>query len=265
MHKIPVLLFLLIILHACTPKQFYVKKEFNGKKPVIEKVFIAVEFASLKDDVGKLWDFDEEYNLNYQDKIYQGAKTALEAKGYHVLPSYLKTSGLMIDRNYEAEHYKNKKLQEKLISPPFIIRSTDLTDTDIDVLIDIHYELYNTISPSIAAKTHDYQHNSHQSKKILSPLTLADNTAILIVSANKPRVSAIKNIGIGLLSAGLVAGATSGAYIGVTTLHGIPTTNSYLIHKGSGELLWSNFSGAVNISPKTTSFFSTIPEAEGFK
>jgi len=68
-----------------------------------------------------------------------------------------------------------------------------------------------------------------------------------------------------LLSAGLVVGATGGAYIGVTTLHGISSTKGFLLHKDSGELLWSNFAGAVNISPKTTTFFKDIPQAVHYK
>jgi len=265
MKKLTLIIVTLFFLSSCATKNSFVKQDFSQGKPQIEHVLLLIDYTSLKDDIGKVWDFDENYNIKQQDNIYTSLSQLLKNKGFSVLPMSLKTSGLLLDPNLAVEHYKNKKLQENLISAPFIMRSIDLNNEALDQLASLFYLLNNTVSPKVANRVNRYRFATEDAVQLLSNINLPEKTAVLVITANRPRISAMKNIGIGLLSAGLVMSASGGAFVGVSTLHGVPSTFGYFIDAKSGQLLWTNYAGATSFTSSKNSFIKDIPTASEYK
>lgn len=243
---------LLFSIVACVPKFDYVKTKFEHDIPPIENILLVLDYISLKDDVGKIWDYDESYNIKQMDKHYAQIKSLLQAKGYNVLDSSLKASGLLMNSEYQAEHYLNGKLQEELISPPFIIRAIDLDDDDIYNLRTIHNETMVNIGSGIASAKKGFSYGKLQNMENLLKLELPDNTAIVVVNANRPKVSAVKAIGIGVLSVGL-----SGGYVVMST-HGVKSTFGYMLYPKTGDVLWTNYGPSISFS-KNSKFFAVMP------
>jgi hypothetical protein len=265
MKNLTIITIALLILSSCATKNAYVKQDFSEGKPKIEHVLLLIDFTSLKDDIGKIWDFDEDYNIKQQDSIHTHLSQLLVDKGYDVLPKNLKTSGLLLDPNLAVEHYKNKSLQQSLISAPFIVRSVELNDNELNQLTDLFYLLNGTVSPKVANHIYKYRFATEDAAQLLSQVELPENTAVLVITANRPKISAMKNIGIGLLSAGLVLGASGGTYVGISTLHGIPSTFGYFIDAKTGQLLWTNYAGSTSFKNSKSSFIKDIPAAIEYK
>ena len=254
MKKIIILTLLSLALISCTSKYDYVKTNFEHDVPSVKNVLLVLDYVSLKDDVGKLWDFDENYNLKQLDNNYAQIKTLIEDKGYTVINKTLKASGLIIDNQYQAEHYLDKKLQEKLISPPFIIKATDLDDDEIQTLIILNYETRVHLGTEIMSKKKYLNYGLLPNIGNLAKLDLPDDTAIIVVNINNPKISAVKAMGIGVLSA-----AATGGYMYVTP-YGIPSTFGYMLHPKTGDILWTNYGSRVRFL-KSSKFFTLLPQA----
>ena len=265
MKKLIILSLAFTLLSSCATKNAYVKQDFSEGKPQIEHVLLLVDFTSLKDDIGKVWDFDEDYNIKQQDRIYSQLSQILQDKGFGVLPQSLKSSGLLLNPDLAVEHYKQKELQQSLISPPFIIRSVELNDEELNNLTNLIYLLNGTVSPKVANRINKYRFATENAANLLSHIDLPEKTAILVLTVNRPKVSAMKNIGIGLLSAAAMASASGGTYVGVSTLHGIPSTFGYFLDASSGQLLWTNYAGSTSFKNSKNSFIKDIPAAKDYK
>ncbi|VAW41532.1 hypothetical protein MNBD_GAMMA01-1626 [hydrothermal vent metagenome] len=77
-----------------------------------------------------------------------------------------------------------------------------------------------------------------------------------------PRVSFMKAMGVSLLSAGLTAGVTGGAYISVVTPTGAPHSTGLLFDNKTGEVVWKNqLTGDLSRFGKQakTRFFKSLP------
>ncbi len=255
----------LFILSSCTTKKAYVKGDFIDEKPQIEHVLLLLDFTSLRDDVGKIWDFDEDYNIKQQDLIYSNLSHLLQNKGYDVLPMSLKTSGLLIHPDVVVEHYKQKELQLNPISPPYIMRSVGMSDNDLNQITNLFYLLNATVSHKVVENIQKFRFASEEAARLLSSVNIPEKTAVLIITVNHPKVSAMKNIGIGLLSAALLASASGGTFVGVSTLHGTPSTFGYFVDAKSGQLLWTHYTGSTSFKNAKNSFIKDIPAANQYK
>lgn len=247
------LLTLSFILISCTPKYDFVKTKFDNGKPQVKNIMLVLDYVTLKDDVGKLYDFDENYNLKHMNLMYSKIKSLVETRGFSVLPETLKASGLLIDSEYQAEHYLNKKLQKDLISPPFILRITGMDDDMVDVLRDLNLESRAHLGYNIATEVKTYKYGTLPSLENLNKLNLPEHTAILVINANRPKVSAIKAIGVGVLSTALTGGYATVA------MQGIPSTFGYLVHADTGDILWTNYGAADNFN-KNSKFMKLFPD-----
>ena len=254
MKKIIILTLLSFALFSCAPKYDYVKTKFEHDVPPVKNVLLVLDYVSLKDDVGKLWDFDENYNLKQLDKNYAQLKTLIENKGYTVINKSLKASGLLMDSEYQAEHYVDKKLQDKLISPPFIIQATDLNDDEIQALLSLNYATRVHLGMQIMSKKKNSHYGLLTNNDNWHNLNLSDDTAIVVININHPKISAVKAMGIGVLSA-----AATGGYMYVTP-YGIPSTFGYMLHPKTGDILWTNYQSTIRFS-KTSKFFAQMPQA----
>jgi len=261
MQKFVTLSLTLTLLFSCATKNAYVKQDFSEGKPQIEHVLLLLDFTSLKDDIGKIWDFDEDYNIKQQDRIYSYISQLLQNKGFDVLPMSLKTSGLLINPNLIVEHYKQNELQLSHISAPFIMRSIEMSDNDLNQLTNLFYLLNGTVSHKVADNVHKYRFASEEAARLLSTVDMPEKTAVLVITVNRPKVSVMKNIGIGLLSAAAMAAASGGTLVGVSTLHGTPSTFGYFVDTKTGQLLWTNYAGSTSFKNSKSSFIKDIPAA----
>lgn len=110
------LLPLLLILTACTPKYGY-------KSPTVadhstEQMIVVMDYLAFVDDVGKLYNYDIAYNHKQLDTLKQRVAEVLHQKGYEDIVFAMLSSGIDLNRQMDFELYENKKNQEKLITHP---------------------------------------------------------------------------------------------------------------------------------------------------
>jgi len=241
---------LILILSACAPtSHVYVKSNQNGHNNMIREVVIMVEYLEIKEDSGEYWNFNENLNLLKQDELYMIAQKMLESKGYYLANKNLKTSGLITDRNLMLEHYVNNKLQNEVISPPYIVRSINLDDKNIQGFEMLLAELNQPISPAMV-DLRSYVFSNFKSQ--MSDLNLSDDSAIFIIQVYKPKFSVFSNINIGFTA------SSSGSSIGIGREHQPPSSYAYLIHVGTGDVIWSNKISLITAGNQAK-FFKQLP------
>lgn len=245
------IVFILLTIVACAPTSYVFTKKLNPKQHKIQQVVIMVEYLEAKDDAKGFWNFDEVINLINQDYLYDIASQMLISKGYHLSDKSLKTSGLIIARDFYMDHYVNKQLQDEVISPPYIVRSVNLDDENIQGLEILLAELNRPMSAVMADYRGFVKNNYRQST---SHLNLSNNSAILIIQSYKPRTSMLKNLDFGY---GVSSPSGHGHLeLGIRNMN--YTSYAYLIHKGTGDLLWSNKIRLINDSNQEK-FFRELP------
>ncbi len=226
------ILFSIVFLQACAPTNYVYVKKKNPDTHKINQVMIMVEYLSIKDDLKGFWNFDENSNLANQDKLYEIAASMLQLKDYSLSDSVLKSSGLIIDRGYLVDHLIDKKRQPQPIEPPYILRSINLDNTTIQGLEELLLEL-NTPVSNVMSDMRSFVKNNFV--KQTRTLGLPSDTAILIIQTYKPRVSIFADIQVDLVS----SASGNGAFVNLNG-RSRPTTYAYMIHVGTGDLLWSN-------------------------
>ncbi len=243
-------LFLLMMVGCASVNPVYVNKNHDMNLEV-SQVMIMVEYLELKDDVIRYWNFNEDTNIEQQDLLYDVAENMLREKGYHVITDSLKTSGLVVARDFYVDHYVDNKRQDDAIVPPYIIRSIGLDDNNINTLESLLAELTQPITPVLS----DYRtFIKNNYKEQTQAIDVSDDTAILVIHSYRPRVSFFSNIDVGFG----VSNSGNGAFAGVSNQQPTAKTSAYLIHKGSGEVIWANQTSL--IKPKTQhKFFSQLP------
>ncbi len=193
---------------------------------------IMIEYLAIKDDLKGLWNFEEYSNLDNQDKLHNIAAKMLKAKGYNLANMALKSSGLIIDRGYLVDHLIGKKKQSVPIEPPYILRSINLENATIQGLESLLFELNAPISAVMSDMRSFVKNNFIRETQALN---MTDDTAILIIQSYKPRVSIFADMQLDLVT----SSSGGGAYVNLNNRIR-PTTYAYLIHVGTGDLLWSN-------------------------
>jgi len=240
---------LTVMLTACAPTSYVYLKPDGLNINKIDEVIIMVEYLSTKEGFDTYWDFDENLNLLKQDELFSISTQMLNDKGFNVSNSSLKTSGLITDRSFYLDHYLNKKKQDRLISPPYIIRSVGLEDNDIQGLEWLLAELNAPMSNVME----DYRsHIKNNFKTQTGNLSFSDNTALLIIHVYQPRKSLLSNIEFG------VNASNWDTHVGFGTYQPKSKSVAYLIHTGSGDVLWSNKTSIIN-HKNQQKFFAELP------
>lgn len=240
-----------LALSACAPINYVYVKKLTDTSLVIDNVIIMVEYLDVKQSFGQYWKFDELANLIQQDYLYQIAVTILEEKGYQISSSFLKTSGLITDRNFRVKHYVRKKAMPELITPPFIIRSVNLNDENIRSLENLLAALNRPMS-AVMAELRGYVVNNYQQQ--MKDIEIPENTGLLILQTYKPRYNIFADVDVGY-TGGLF---DSSVAIGSRSLSSA-TTYGYFLYKGTGELLWSNKISLINDKTQEK-FFLDLPQ-----
>lgn len=78
----------------------------------------------------------------------------------------------------------------------------------------------------------------------------------------KPRVSIGKGVGVAALSSTVTLGLTGGDYIAYPVHYAYEGTSAFLLHRGTGELIWKNYYPQVaGEREKPDTFFAGFPAA----
>jgi hypothetical protein len=210
-----------------------------------------IEYLEAKNDIKGFWNFDEENNLNNQDALYDIASLMLINKGYLLSEKTLKTSGLIMARDFYMDYYVGKQLQDEAISPPYIVRSVNLEDKNIQVLEGLLAELNRPMSP-VMADYRGFVDNNY--KQHTAALGFSNDTAILLIQSYKPRVSLFDNVTLNYS----VSSSGGGGAVGMGRHAPKASSHAYLIHIGSGDLLWSNKTSLIKPS-NHEKFFKELP------
>jgi len=236
---------------SCAPTNYVYTKKVNSASHEIKHVLIMVEYLDAKDDTQGFWNFDEISNLTNQDFLYEMASQMLMSKGYDISDKSLKTSGLIIARDFYMDHYVEKQLQEDVISPPYIIRSVNLDDEVIQGLEILLAELNRPMS-KVMSDYRGFVKNNYREQT--ANIDLPNESAILIIQSYKPRVSMLKNLNLGYS----VSSAYSDGQIALGMRKQNYTSHAYMIHNGTGDLLWSNKTRLITESNQEK-FFRELP------
>jgi hypothetical protein len=150
-----------------------------------------------------------------------------------------------------VEHYIDKQRQAVPISPPYIVRSRNLENEQIQGLETLLAELNLPISPAMTDLRSYVTNNFHKQTALTG---LPNNSAILIIQSYKPRTSLFSNISIGYSNSSYGSGTS--VSLGGTNQRA--TSYAYFIHQGTGDLLWSNKISLIN-SKNQQKFFEQLP------
>lgn len=244
------LIILALLLTGCASTNYqYTRPDYSPDKYKISQVVIMIEYLALKNHINSSWSFDENKHLLNQDRLYEFASEVLLEKGYAVSDSSLKTSGLVTDRNMQVKHYLNRKRLPHFISPPFIVRSVNITNSGIQALEELLAEIDSPVSP-VLSDYKSYIRNNYRPQ--MSGVELTGDTAILLIQSyqQKSLLSDNWQIGFGV--------STPTVGLGFETQMN-QNASAYLIHTGSGDLLWSNTTHSIR-QRNYQEFFSLLPE-----
>lgn len=243
---------LMVLLSGCASvNPVYISKTFD-KTNQLNQVLIMIEYLELKDDTRNYWNFDEEANIKQQDLLYQIAHQMLLEKGYEVSSSSLKTSGLVVARDYYVDHYINKKPKPQPIAPPYIIRSIDLNDDHIYAL----ESLLATLTEPVSSVMSDYRaFIKNNYKEQTQNIDISDDIAILVVQSYRPRTTVFSNVDVGFS----FSNGGNGAFAGIGGRQQFAKTSAYFIHKGSGDVIWANHTDLIRVKSQQK-FFSQLPK-----
>jgi hypothetical protein len=249
--RLLIITFILLTLAACAPTNYVYTKQLNADRHEIKNVFIMIEYLDAKNDIKGFWNFDEEINLNNQNELYDIVSQMLISKGYNLSNKTLKTSGLIMARDFYMDHYVNDQLQKEVISPPYIVRSVNLEDENIQSLEVLLAELNRPIS-NVMADYRGFIQGNYKNQTAL--IDLPNDTAILLIQSYKPRVNLFENVSVFYS----VTSSSGGSSVGFGRNGPKASSMAYLIHVGTGDLLWSNKTSLIKLS-NHEKFFNELP------
>lgn len=240
MKRIILLLLFVMLLAACAPKYQYVSPEMPAQG--FKRVYVVMDYVEFVDDVGKLFDYDLPLNKEKLNNLEQDLLVVLSQKGYEDVHFISRSSGVGFDHSMEFELYHNKKFQDRLVSPPFLIEAQHITVEEQDQLLTVFNQFQTQAMVPVKEENMNYLNRIQ-----MVPVSFSDQAldseipaAVLFVQVIKPRVSFAKGFGMALASTALSVGASGGAFYTTVVPHGVSYSNTLLFDMLSGELLWKN-------------------------
>lgn len=257
MKRPELLLILCFGLAACQPKGSLIYQHPNPAQHSTEHVVVVIDYLNLRDDIGKYWDFDSYYHQQTLDRLFQQASDQLQAAGYPVAESYLLTSGLLVQHDFAVEHYIEDVLQPERLYPPYILAQSGLNQQQISQ----HQEFLGIMVKYIAGRRHlendESTHRGMQMAYHFEAMDLPDQTAILYMHINQSAAGIIKQLST-LLLTGAMASQADAAYVGLD-LTAQRQASAFLVHKGSGQILWKNHSKQWSTEQPISELIKSLP------
>ncbi len=227
-------------LVACQPKGTYTYHHAEGKDHPINQVIVVIDYLNLRDDIGKYWDFDSYYHQSTLDQLFNQIKSILADAGYPEISAYMLSSGLLIKHEFAVEHYWQNEAKSELLYPPYLLAQENIPAEQINQ----HQEFLTIMVKYLAQRRHHENDplslRGMQMGYRFENMSLADDTGLLYVHINHSAPGAIKQLSALLLS-GVIASQADYAHIGIDFKHQ-KHSSVFWIHKGSGKILWKNYS-----------------------
>lgn len=253
-----VVVVVVVLLTACQPKGSYLYQYPKATEHEINQLMVVIDYLNLKDDVGKHWDFDSYYHQKILNLVFKEIDTELQSAGYPKANSYLLSSGLLINNQWAVEHYIEDQFQDELLYPPFILAKDNISEAQISQ----HQEILGILVKYMASRRHhqddELSHRGMQLGYQMAAMDVADDTAILYVHIDLSAPGIVKKIGTFLLS-GAIASQADYAHVHVDASprrH----ASAFLVHKGSGQILWKNFTQQWTPEQPIQQLFNGLPK-----
>lgn len=234
------LLMSVLLTSACAPKYQFLNS-MAADTPV-QRIYVVMDYVDFVDDVGALYDYDLPLNRERLDKLQQKIKSMLQQKGHESVYFVSRSSGVLLDQEFEFELYHHKKFQEKLVTPPFLIEAQHISIPEQDVLLaHMTQSQYQAMVPVID------ENINYLSRLHMEPMKFSgewfdtdEAEAVLFVHVLNPRVSFAKGFGVALASTAISLSASGGSFYATMMPHGVSFSNAMLFDMNSGQLLWKN-------------------------
>jgi hypothetical protein len=239
--KCPKLLLLIVFgLTACQPKGTLIYHYPNPDEYSIDQVVVVIDYLNLKDDIGKLWDFDAYYHQQVLNKLLTDVDWQLQQSGYPKVNAYLLSSGLLINNPFAVEHYIKDELQADLLYPPYVLASQNIDQAQITQ----HQEFLTLLVKYISQRRHqendEWTHRGMQMGYHFASMDLPANTGILYLHIDQSAAGIIKQLGTFLVT-GAIASQADYSQVSLD-FSGQRHASAFFIHKSSGQILWKNHS-----------------------
>lgn len=267
--RIKLSVLLVICLTACAPKYNYLNS--RTVEPSFDHILVVFDYLHVVDDVGKLLDYPADKNKQQIRQLKEVIESTLSEKGFQGSVDFaLISSGLGLNPETGFEHYIGGKLQEELIYPPFHLESPYYEDFQFQ-LIESFADAQSIAFVPVSKKNLGYFDDLRMysldllaSQDPFYPEVTGDlSVGVLHIRAVVPKVSFMKAMGVSLLSVGLTAGATGGAYVGISTPVGVAHSTGLLFDNNTGEVIWKNQSAGdlSRFGPQAKArFFKDLPD-----
>lgn len=244
-------------LVACQPKGTHTYQHSDKTNYPIKQVTVVIDYLNLRDDVGKYWDFDSYYHQATLDLLFTQAKSILNDAGYPEVSSYVLSSGFLIKNEFAVEHYWQDQDQNELLFPPYILAQNNILPEHINQ----HQEFLTIMVKYLAQRRHHtgdpLSLRGMQMGYHFENMDLADHTALLYIHINQSAPGAIKQLS-SLLLTGAIASQADYAHVGID-FSSEKHASAFFIHKGSGQILWKNYSNQWSTDQPLKELFTAFP------
>lgn len=234
------IVFICFALTACQPKGSLTYRYPTPEQYDIKQVMVVIDYLNLRDDVGKLWDFDSYYHQKTLDQLLAQVNEQLQLAGYPAVEAYLLSSGLLIKNDFAVEHYFNEQLQPELLYPPYILAQQNINNEHIAQHQEFLGLMVKYMGPRRHIENDELTHRGMQMGYHFESMDLPADTGILYIHINQSAPGIIKQMGTVLLT-GAIASQADYAYVGFDA-SSTKQSSAFLVHKGSGQILWKNHS-----------------------
>ncbi len=240
------LVLLTVLLAACAPKYHY--QNLATAEPEFEHILVVFDYLHFVDDVGKLMDYHEDKNQLQIEALKSVITNTLSANGFQGTVDFaLISSGLGLNPENGFEHYIDGDLSETLIYPPFYLESNHHESFQHQLMASFA-DAQSVAFVPVSKKTQGFYADLRMNTLSFAgtdeypdrKLNSQSRVGVLHIRAVLPKISFMKAMGVSLLTVGLTAGATGGAYIGIATPVGVPHSTGLLFDNQTGEVLWKN-------------------------
>ncbi len=252
------LIFTFFGLAACQPKGSLLYQYPTPENYTIDQVLVVIDYLNLKDDIGRYWDFDSYYHQQTLNRLLADVNLELQQSGYPKVQSYLLSSGLLINNEWAVEHYIDEQLQDQLLYPPFILAEQNINPTQIEQ----HQEFLTIMVKYIGQRRHhendEYTHRGMQMGYHFESMDLAANTAILYLHIDQSAPGISKQLGTFLISGAIASQADYGAVS--LDLNPKKHASAFMVHKGSGQILWKNYSNSWSTDQPIAQLLALLPK-----
>ncbi len=234
-------------LTACSTTYQYTRPELVPDQTPAT-ILLAVDFLSIRDDVGQHWDFDENAHVRSLNRADAGLVAQIESHGFLPADKALVSSGIWLHPDLAVDHYRNGKQLPDPIYPPFLIGNTGMSEVAAEAVADLYPVLARELADIEVRRQWLREFNLFNYRQQMAEVIPDADHLLLIVQYHDPSVSLMKRLGLLLLGVG-VSQASDYSYASFDLQNQRSASSfAYLIDSRDGQLLWKNRVNQIDLS-----------------